>query len=76
MPPLRERPEDIAALIDHVKGRRARVSSEALDALTGYRWPGNIRELQNVVEQAPWLAEEGSIELEHLPEAVRTRRRS
>ena len=75
VPPLRERPEDIAALIDHVIGRRARVTSEALEALTSYRWPGNIRELQNVVEQALWLAEEGSssIELEHLPEAVRNR---
>ena len=60
VPPLRERPEDIAALIDHVIGRRARVTSEALDALTSYRWPGNIRELQNVVEQALWLAEEGA----------------
>jgi transcriptional regulator with PAS, ATPase and Fis domain len=73
VPPLRERPADIPALIDHVIGRRARVSSEALDALTRYRWPGNVRELQNVVEQALWLAEEDSIELEHLPEAVRNR---
>jgi DNA-binding NtrC family response regulator len=86
VPPLRERPADIPALIDHVlekageksgatsgatSGRRARVSSEALDALMRYRWPGNIRELQNVVEQALWLAEEDSLELEHLPEAVR-----
>jgi len=82
VPPLRERPADIPALIDHVlekygeksgekSGRRARVSSEALDALKRYRWPGNIRELQNVVEQALWLAEEDSLELEHLPEAVR-----
>ena len=70
VPPLRERPEDIAALIDHVVGGRARVSSMAVDALTNYRWPGNVRELQNVVEQAVWLAEEGSIELEHLPAAV------
>jgi transcriptional regulator with PAS, ATPase and Fis domain len=73
VPPLRERPADIPALIDHVIGTRARVTSEALDALMRYRWPGNVRELQNVVEQALWLAEEGRIELEHLPEAVRNK---
>ena len=73
VPTLRERPADIPALIDHVIGRRARVSDEALDALTRYRWPGNVRELQNVVEQALWLAEDNRIELEHLPEAVRSR---
>jgi transcriptional regulator with PAS, ATPase and Fis domain len=73
VPPLRERPADIPALIDHVIGSRKRVSPEALDALTRYQWPGNVRELQNVVEQALWLAEEDSIELEHLPEAVRHR---
>jgi transcriptional regulator with PAS, ATPase and Fis domain len=74
VPPLRQRPADIPALIDHViarSERRARVSSEALDALTRYRWPGNVRELQNMVEQALWLVEEDSMELEHLPEAVR-----
>jgi DNA-binding NtrC family response regulator len=74
VPALRERPADIPALIDHLIGRRARVSAEALDALTRYRWPGNVRELRNVVEQALWLAEENRIELEHLPEAVRNRR--
>ncbi len=74
VPPLRERRADIPVLVDYVLrkgGGRARVSSEALDALTRYRWPGNVRELQNVVEQASWLAEEDCIELEHLPEAVR-----
>jgi DNA-binding NtrC family response regulator len=73
VPPLRERPADIRALIDHVIGTRVRVSAEALKALTSYRWPGNVRELQNVVEQATWLAEDGTIELDHLPEAVRKR---
>jgi transcriptional regulator with PAS, ATPase and Fis domain len=72
--PLRERPADIRALLDHIIGDRARVSSAALDALTRYHWPGNVRELQNVVEQALWLAEEDTIELDHLPEAVRNRR--
>jgi DNA-binding NtrC family response regulator len=75
VPPLRERRADIPALIEHVLrrvGTRARISSEALDALTRYRWPGNVRELQNVVEQALWLVEDDCIELDHLPEAVRT----
>jgi DNA-binding NtrC family response regulator len=74
VPPLHERRADIPALIEHVLrrvGSRARLSSEAVDALTRYRWPGNVRELQNVVEQALWLVEDDCIELEHLPEAVR-----
>jgi transcriptional regulator with PAS, ATPase and Fis domain len=71
--PLRERPADIRALIDHILQDRARVSPEAFAALTSYRWPGNVRELQNVVEQALFLAEQGVIELDHLPEGVRNR---
>jgi formate hydrogenlyase transcriptional activator len=60
VPPLRERPEDIAPLVRHFArhyaarmGRRiAWISSEAMNALMRYSWPGNIRELQNLIERA------------------------
>jgi DNA-binding NtrC family response regulator len=59
MPPLRERKEDIPLLVEyfmnrgHTPSKRARsVHPRALELLHGYSWPGNIRELQNVVERA------------------------
>ncbi|HCY87973.1 MAG TPA: DNA-binding response regulator [Desulfobacteraceae bacterium] len=56
IPPLRERPEDIPALVTHfLKKYHApadvRFSKDALDALSAYHWPGNIREMQNIVER-------------------------
>jgi transcriptional regulator with PAS, ATPase and Fis domain len=77
VPPLRERRDDIGALIEHFSradGRRVTFSPEATVALLGYRWPGNVRELQNVIAQASWLADGGTIELRHLPEPVRENR--
>jgi DNA-binding NtrC family response regulator len=64
IPPLRERLEDIPALVEHFIAKyaaRARrhvrgVSKEALQALMRYRWPGNVRELENFVERAVILA--------------------
>lgn len=60
VPPLRERREDIPLLVRHFLKRFARetnrdvdsVNDEAMKILTGYEWPGNIRELENVVERA------------------------
>ncbi len=56
LPSLMERPEDIPLLVDHfIKQRSKRVkkiSPEAMEILLGYEWPGNIRELKNVVDQA------------------------
>jgi transcriptional regulator with GAF, ATPase, and Fis domain len=59
LPPLRERREDIPLLVDHFLRRYkeeyrmniAGVSQEALDAIIAYRWPGNIRELENEVQR-------------------------
>ncbi len=58
IPPLRERPDDILPLVEHfLKAfnekycRKLKFSSEALDMLTQYSWPGNIRELKNIVER-------------------------
>jgi len=45
----------------------AKLSTSALQELIGYSWPGNIRELKNVLEQASILSENGVIEMQHLP---------
>ncbi len=64
VPPLRERPEDIPLLVRHFTQQFARrmnkriesISSETMNSLCDYHWPGNIRELQNVVERAVILS--------------------
>jgi DNA-binding NtrC family response regulator len=79
LPPLRERRQDIPLLVDHflrrLTARHGRgpvaVDPEALRRLLGYDWPGNIRELQNVLERAVLLAEQGVIGPEHLATTVR-----
>jgi formate hydrogenlyase transcriptional activator len=67
LPPLRERREDIPALVEHFveifsrrMGRHIRdIPPETIAALSSYSWPGNIRELQNLVERAVILAQDG-----------------
>jgi DNA-binding NtrC family response regulator len=78
IPPLRERREDIAQLVDHfirssgIVGKRgARVSPEAMRVLEGYAWPGNARELQNVIERALILCDGDVVQPEHLPIGMR-----
>ena len=80
LPPLRERAEDIPALVDHFlrlyRGRARRavpsVSPEALRCLRAYLFPGNVRELENEIERAVALADDGRPILpEHLSERVR-----
>jgi len=80
VPPLRERPEDIASLAQHFvpkfslqMGKSVRqVDDEALTALTRYAWPGNVRELENVIERAVAITDptESSIRLSQLPDYV------
>jgi transcriptional regulator with PAS, ATPase and Fis domain len=75
VPPLRQRPEDIPRLIGFFierSGRRLTVTPAALRLIERYRWPGNVRELQNALEQAIWLAPGNVIDVEHLPEPIRT----
>src|SRR3954465_1862855 len=58
VPPLRDRRDDVRPLLQHVIARTRRpitLSEAALQALEAYSWPGNIRELQNVVEQLVWM---------------------
>jgi transcriptional regulator with PAS, ATPase and Fis domain len=72
LPPLRERREDIPALVNHFAGsaeKAARISSRTMQLLLGHSWPGNIRELQNVIERADVIAE-GNIEPRHLPPEI------
>jgi DNA-binding NtrC family response regulator len=74
VPPLRDRRDDVRPLLQHAVERTRRAitfSDAALQALESYTWPGNIRELQNVVEQVAWMTSGPTIELEHLPAAVR-----
>jgi len=78
VPPLRQRPADILALAEHFlrsaqrnPGQEVSLSQEVQDALTRYRFPGNIRELRNIIERALLLATGPRIELSHLPLGVR-----
>lgn len=81
VPPLRERPEDIGPLVDFFLKKYSAanrkpvpdVSEEAAQALAGYGWPGNIRELSNAVERAVVLAKDNSITLDDLPERIKSR---
>jgi two-component system NtrC family response regulator len=73
VPPLRERGEDIVVLanaflrrVGQEQRRRLRFSSEALQAIMAYRWPGNIRELENRVSRAVIMARGGLITAEDL----------
>ncbi len=76
LPALRDRIEDIPLLVDHFiqkfnaeKGKEiAGISNKALDLLMRYNFPGNIRELENIIEYAFILCHGGLIEPEHLPE--------
>jgi formate hydrogenlyase transcriptional activator len=69
VPPLRERPEDIAPLAAHFIKQSARrlnrpepqISKAALDQLSSYDWPGNVRQLQNAIERSIILWQEGPL---------------
>ena len=76
LPALRERPEDISLLAEHfvdrlnqLQGRQVSgLTNTALATLGGYRFPGNVRELENVIERAFVLCGKGPIDVEHLPD--------
>ena len=82
IPPLRERIEDVPLLVGHYmqsfsqahKVQATEISSEAMDALMAYRWPGNIRELKNVVERIVLKAAGRAIKATDLPPEVLTSR--
>jgi transcriptional regulator with PAS, ATPase and Fis domain len=76
LPPLRERTEDIPMLVASFlqrgspAGQRLVVEPAAMARLQAYAWPGNIRELRNVLERARLFADDGVVRAEHLPEAL------
>jgi len=78
LPPLRRRKEDIPLLTDHfirkfnrLNGRELQgISPEALTVLMFYDYPGNIRELENIIEYATVVCKNGLIGIEHLPEVI------
>jgi DNA-binding NtrC family response regulator len=78
VPPLRRRPEDVAALARHFlkriaaeEGKRVRgVSAEALALLSAFRWPGNVRQLENAIFRAVVLADGEEIGVNEFPQIV------
>ena len=77
LPPLRDRREDLPLLIESAlrrlgAGDLSRLQPDTLAALEAYSFPGNVRELQNVVGRACLLAGSGAILPEHLPDEVRS----
>jgi DNA-binding NtrC family response regulator len=83
IPPLRERGEDISLLVDHfVSLSKTKLrkdiegfSEDAMDLLINYSWPGNVREVENVVQRAIILAKERVIQEWNLPLEIRSQRK-
>jgi DNA-binding NtrC family response regulator len=81
LPPLRERKEDIPLLVDHFickcmkrfQSKASGLSTEALQRLLSYSWPGNIRELENIIERTLVLAKEDLVGVPDLPVHVASR---
>jgi DNA-binding NtrC family response regulator len=80
LPALRERPEDVALLLDHFLRLKAQehamapkaLSPEVVDFFTSYYWPGNIRELENLIERLTILTPHETIMLRDLPVGMRS----
>ena len=80
VPALRDRPEDVQPLVRHYMDyfsrennvRPKRITPAVMDALTRYRWKGNIRELRNTVERLHIMTSGDTIDVADLPEAVRS----
>jgi len=78
LPPLRERREDLPALIDYFLRKQAKVvgknvigfTDEARERLVNYNWPGNVREVANVIERAVVLSSGSNITLRNLPSRI------
>ena len=73
LPPLREHKEDIPLLVDYFLQnlpKKIEISSVALQLIMAFAWPGNIRELKNIIESAAVIAENGYIEPAQLPAKI------
>jgi len=76
--PLRERITDVPILVEHFlkrlnesHARKKVVSQEVLNALMTYSWPGNVRQLESVIERAHVMCEGDTINMDHIPEEVK-----
>jgi PAS domain S-box-containing protein len=74
IPPLRERPEDLVQLLIHFVDRKnhkfnftKKMATQTIDILTRYSWPGNIRELRNVIEQMMIISEGDILDEKYIP---------
>ncbi|SHE31778.1 sigma 54-interacting transcriptional regulator [Clostridium fallax] len=80
LPPLRERKQDIALLLEYFlmelqsgkKDKIKMITNEAMEAMLAYRWPGNIRELRNIMERIIALTDKNYICLEDLPSYIKS----
>ncbi len=80
LPPLRDRKDDIVQLVDFFVERYAtqngkdvrRISTPAINMMMAYHWPGNVRKLENCIERAVLLSEDGVIHSHHLPPSLQT----
>ena len=70
MPPLREHAQDIQLLAQHFLPPGWEIEPEALNALATFPWPGNVRQLKNVIERAVILSESQTITLDDLPAEI------
>jgi len=76
LPPLRQRREDIPVLVQEFlnryerKDKKVRISPEVMRFLMDYPWPGNIRELENVIERSVYLSEDGFVWIKDLPDEM------
>jgi DNA-binding NtrC family response regulator len=78
IPPLRERITDVPLLLDHFlqrlnesHGKKKGVSQEVLAALMAYHWPGNVRQLQSVIERAYIMCDEDKVGMDCIPDEVK-----
>jgi DNA-binding NtrC family response regulator len=70
LPPLRDREGDVDCLIDHFLPNPWTIDSPASQAMNRYTWPGNVRQLMNVLQRATVLAEHNEITLDDLPREI------
>jgi DNA-binding NtrC family response regulator len=78
IPPLRERATDVPLLVEHflkklntTHEQKKSITNDALQTLMKYQWPGNVRQLESIIERAYIMCEEDAIDLEHMPREVK-----
>ncbi|MCG3115561.1 MAG: sigma-54 dependent transcriptional regulator [Candidatus Manganitrophus sp. SA1] len=79
LPPLRQRKEDIPLLMKHFLDKKSAaeglppksITAEAMEILSGYEWPGNVREIENLIEQMVTLSSSQRIDVDDIPLAIR-----